>query len=168
MSKLEQAQIEYQNFISQFQSLVLSTADSVGSPNASYAPFVVDEAKNFYIYVSGLSTHTQNLQVNPQGSVLLLEDETQSQQIFARRRLTFNCTATLIERNSEHWHNIINQFSEKFGGIIQVFRDLPDFRIIQLKPQSGRFVLGFGAAYQVCLEGESYLLPLQGKGHNQA
>ncbi|MFP4007714.1 MAG: HugZ family protein [Spirulinaceae cyanobacterium] len=168
MSKLEQAQIEYQNFISQFQSLVLSTADSAGSPNASYAPFVVDKAKNFYIYVSGLSTHTQNLQVNPQGSLLLLEDETQSQQIFARRRLTFNCTATLIERNSEHWQKIVNQFSEKFGDIIQVFRDLPDFRIIQLKPQSGRFVLGFGAAYQVCLEGESYLLPLQGKGHNQA
>lgn len=168
MSKLEQAQIEYHNFLNQFQSLVLGTVDSIGSPHASYAPFIVDEAKNFYIYVSGLSTHTQNLQVNPQVSILFLEDETQSQQIFARRRLTFNCTATLIERDTENWHKIVEQFSEKFGGIIQVFRDLPDFRIFKLMPQSGRFVLGFGAAYQVCLEGESSLLPLQGKGHNQA
>lgn len=168
MSTLEQAQVEYQNFLSPFKSLVLSTADSVGIPNASYAPFVMDEAKNFYIYVSGLSTHTQNLQANPQASVLFLEDEAQSQQIFARRRLTFNCTATLIERNSEHWLNQIERFSEKFGGIIQVFRDLPDFRIFQLTPTEGRFIVGFGAAYRVCLEGESYLLPLQGKGHNQA
>ncbi len=165
MTTLEQAQLEYKNFLAPFQSLVLSTADSVGLPNASYAPFVMDEAKNFYIYVSGLSTHTQNLQANPQASILFLEDEAQSQQIFARRRLTFNCTARLIERDSEHWLNQIEQFSDKFGGIIQVFRDLPDFRIYQLTPTDGRFVIGFGSAYQVCLEGESYLLPLKGKGH---
>jgi putative heme iron utilization protein len=168
MSTLEQAQVEYQNFLAPFKSLVLSTADAVGLPNASYAPFVMDEAQNFYIYISGLSTHTQNLQANPQASILFLEDEAQSQQIFARRRLTFDCTATLIPRDSEHWLNQIERFSEKFGGIIQVFRDLPDFRIFQLTPTKGRFVLGFGAAYRVCLEGESYLLPLQGKGHNQA
>lgn len=168
MSKIDQARQEYQGFLDPFGSLVLSTANSQGIPNASYAPFVVDESHNFYIYVSGLSTHTQNLQVNPQASVLFIEDEAQSQQIFARRRLTFNCNATFVERESEQWLKIINQFSAKFGDIIKLFRDLPDFRIYQLTPQDGRFVIGFGAAYQVNLAGEPDLLPIQGKSHNQA
>ncbi|MEC4804275.1 MAG: pyridoxamine 5'-phosphate oxidase family protein [Jaaginema sp. PMC 1080.18] len=168
MSKIEQARLEYQGFLDLFQSLVLSTANPQGIPNASYAPFVVDEFHNFYIYVSGLSTHTQNLQINPQASVLFLEDEAQTQQIFARRRLTFNCNTTFIERESEQWLKIINLFGAKFGDIIKLFRDLPDFRIFQLTPQEGRFVIGFGAAYQVNLAGETDLLPIQGKSHSQS
>jgi putative heme iron utilization protein len=167
MSQLEQAQDEYQNFIDPFQSLILSTADRNGIPNASYAPFVVDEFKNFYIYVSGLSTHTQNLQQNPQASILFLEDESKSQQIFARRRLSFNCKAKLLERDTEFWQEIVSDFEGRFGEIIGVFRKLADFRIFQLIPQEGRFVIGFGAAYRVSLEDLSRLLPLQGGGHNQ-
>ena len=149
MPSIEQAQAEYEKFPEQFASIILSTVDAQGVPNASYAPFVLDEAKNIYIYVSGLSPHTKNISANPLVSVLFIEDEAQTKQIFARRRLTFDCRATLLERDTPNWIEIAEKFQARFGEIIEMLRSLPDFRIFQLTPQNGRFVVGFGAAYQI-------------------
>lgn len=149
MSQFETALAAYQSFTELFQSVVISTVSADNIPNASYAPFVIDESKNIYIYVSGLSTHTQNLYAVPMASVLFIEEESQTKQIFARRRLTFDCTATLVERDTELWNQIVDSFEARFGEIIQLLRDLPDFRIFKLTPSKGRFVIGFGAAYDV-------------------
>ena len=152
MSPLEKAQAEYATFIDQFKSTIISTVNAQGVPNASYTPCIIDETKNIYIFVSGLSTHTKNLYENPLVSVLFIEDEAQTKQIFARRRLTFDCEANLLDRDTEQWTEIVDRFQARFGEIIAMLRSLPDFRIFQLTPKSGRFVLGFGAAYAV--EGE--------------
>ena len=120
-----------------------------GLPQASYAPCVVDEERNIYVFVSGLSAHTQNLTATRKASVLFIEDEAKTQQIFARMRLSYDCTATLLERESEQWSAIAQQFEDRFGNIVEVMRGLADFRIFQLRPQSGNFVVGFGAAYKV-------------------
>jgi heme iron utilization protein len=149
MSQIEKAQAEYAGFIQEFESVIISTISEQGIPNGSYAPFVMDDAKNIYIYVSGLSTHTQNIQVNPLVSVLFIEDEAKTSQIFARRRLNFDCSASLIERESEIWHRVVDQFQERFGQIIEVLRGLADFRIFRLTPSQGRFVIGFGGAYHI-------------------
>ena len=149
MSQFETALAAYQSFTELFQSVVISTVSADNIPNASYAPFVIDESKNIYIYVSGLSTHTQNLYAVPMASVLFIEEESQTKQIFARRRLTFDCTATLVERDTELWNQIVDSFEARFGEIIQLLRDLPDFRLFKLTPSKGRFVIGFGAAYDV-------------------
>ena len=118
-------------------------------PDASYAPFVIDDDKNIYIYVSGLATHTQNIHNHPFVSVLFIEDEVKTKQIFARRRLNFNCTANLVERETEKWQQIVDKFQIRFGELISTLRSLPDFRIFQLTPKNGRFVIGFGAAYNI-------------------
>ncbi|MBW4561001.1 MAG: pyridoxamine 5'-phosphate oxidase family protein [Mojavia pulchra JT2-VF2] len=149
MSELEKAQSAYEGFLEEFESAIIGTVSDQGIPNASYAPFVMDESKNIYIYVSGLSTHTKNLSDNPHVSVMFIEDEAQTNQIFGRRRLNFDCTATLIERETENWNKIVEQFQERFGQIIEILRSLPDFRIFQLTPQSGRFVAGFGSIYNI-------------------
>jgi len=149
MSQLEQAQAEYENFLHDFESVIISTVSQEGIPNSSYAPFVVDEAKNIYIYISDLAAHTQNIYANPRVSILFIEDEAKSNNIFARRRLTFDCNATLIERDTETWNKIVAQLQERFGEMIEVLKSLTDFRIFQLTPSSGRFVLGFGNAYKV-------------------
>ncbi|WP_414570876.1 HugZ family protein [Nostoc sp. CCY 9925] len=149
MSQLENIQAEYEKFPEQFESIIISTISAEGIPNASYAPFVMDDAKNIYIYVSGLATHTKNLHANPHVCVLFIEDETKSNQIFARSRLNFDCTATLIERETDKWNQIVDQFQGRFGQIIEVLRGLSDFRIFQLTPCEGRFVVGFGAAYRI-------------------
>lgn len=149
MSSIETAIAAYQNFTDSFNSVILSTISTEGKPNASYSPCVIDDQKNIYIYVSGLATHTQNLHATNKASVMFIDDESQTSQIFARRRLVYECTATLIPGNSSQWQFIIQRFENSFGNIIQIMRDLPDFRIFQLTPTSGRFVIGFGAAYEV-------------------
>ncbi|ALF53297.1 pyridoxamine 5-phosphate oxidase [Nostoc piscinale CENA21] len=149
MSQLEKAQAEYVNFLQEFQSVIISTISPEGIPNSSYAPFVSDAAKNIYIYISDLAAHSQNIYANPRVSILFIEDETKSNNIFARRRLSFDCTATLIERDTETWNKIVDQLQERFGEMIEVLKSLGDFRIFQLIPSSGRFVLGFGNAYKI-------------------
>ena len=139
----------YQTFPSRFGSAILATVSGEGLPNASYAPCVVDEARNVYVFVSGLSAHTQNLTATGRASVLFIEDESKTQQMFARMRLSYDCTVTLLERESAQWVAIAQQFEERFGNIVEVMRGLADFRIFQLQPQAGNFVVGFGAAYKV-------------------
>ncbi len=149
MNQIEKAQVAYENFPAQFGSIILSTVDAEGLPNASYTPFVMDEEKRIYIYVSGLATHTKNIYANPKVSVLFIEDESQTKQIFARRRLSFDCDSNVLTRDTPQWLEIVDKFQEKFGEIIEMLRGLPDFRIFQLTPTKGRFVVGFGAAYQI-------------------
>ncbi|MDF5710346.1 MAG: pyridoxamine 5'-phosphate oxidase family protein [Nostoc sp. S4] len=146
---LLEIQAEYEKFPEKFESIIISTVSALGIPNASYAPFVMDDSKNIYIYVSGLSTHTKNLYANPHVSILFIEDEANSKQIFARSRLSFDCTASLIERETDKWNQIVEQFQDRFGQMIEILRGLSDFRIFQLTPNEGRFVVGFGAAYQI-------------------
>ncbi|MEL7072135.1 MAG: pyridoxamine 5'-phosphate oxidase family protein [Cyanobacteria bacterium J06581_3] len=139
----------YQAFPNQFGSVVLGTTSTDGQPQASYAPCVLDADKNIYIFVSGLSAHTQNLSTTGKVSALFVEDESKTQQMFARKRLSYDCSAALIKRGSEQWEAIAQQFADRFGKIVEVMVGLPDFRIFQLKPSSGRFVMGFGAAYDI-------------------
>jgi heme iron utilization protein len=161
MSPIEKAQAAYQIFVNRFQSAILSTISADGIPNASYAPFVRDDDRNFYVYVSGLATHTQNLASNPKVSILLIEDEANTEQIFARTRLSFECTAKELERESELWTNIADRFSDRFGEIIENLRGLADFRIFQLTPYEGRFVMGFGAIYPIEGDNLDRLVPLK-------
>jgi heme iron utilization protein len=162
MSQLENIQAEYEKFPEVFESVIISTVSAQAIPNASYAPFVMDDSKNIYIYVSGLSTHTKNIDVNPHVSVLFIEDEAKSNLIFARRRLSFDCTATLIERETDKWNQIVEQFQGRFGQIIEVLRGLSDFRIFRLTPSEGRFVVGFGGAYHISGDNLHQLVQITG------
>lgn len=160
IDQLKKAQAEYEKFPSEFTSIIMSTISKEGIPDASYTPFVIDDDKNIYIYVSGLATHTQNIHNHPFVSVLFIEDEVKTKQIFARRRLNFNCTANLVERESEKWQQIVDKFEIRFGELISTLRSLPDFRIFQLTPQNGRFVIGFGAAYNISSDNINQLVQI--------
>ncbi|HEY9877900.1 MAG TPA: pyridoxamine 5'-phosphate oxidase family protein [Leptolyngbyaceae cyanobacterium] len=162
MPQFEEVLAAYQAFPSQKQSLMLSTINPDGTPNASYTPFVMDEARCLYIYVSGLSAHTQNLLSTGKVSVLLIDDESETQQIFARRRLTYDCSALPLEAGSSECDRIADLFETRFGNIIQMFRQLADFRIFKLTPYGGRFVVGFGAAYDINPDDPSQLIHVKG------
>ena len=165
MTQFEEALAAYQSFPEQFQSIVLSTVSEDDAPNASYAPFVMDEERNIYIYISALSAHTRNLQANGRASVLFIEDEVKTEQIFARRRLTYDCITVRLKRETEDWNQVFERFQARFGELIQVFRGLSDFQIYQLKPQAGRFVIGFGAAYDISVNDLNALVHVKGGGH---
>ncbi|MGB3312204.1 MAG: pyridoxamine 5'-phosphate oxidase family protein [Nodosilinea sp.] len=148
----------YQGLPTRVHSLMLSTVNGEGAPHASYAPYVIDEKHRLYIFTSGLSAHTQNLQNTGLAGVLLIEDEAEAAQVFARQRISYDCQAQLLPRSTSDWEAIADRFEQRFGDIIDMLRSLEDFQIFRLSPQGGRFVMGFGAAYAVDAQNLSQLV----------
>lgn len=134
-----------------FQTLLMATVTPDGEPEASYTPYLFTQGR-FYIFVSGLSSHTTNLQDTGKVSLLFIEDERDVRNLFARRRLSYQCTATPISREDARWTTLLDQFQERHGATVGLLRQLPDFVLFELKPVRGSFVKGFGQAY--ALEGE--------------
>ncbi len=165
--KIERAKAAYASLINTVRTVVLGTVNETDIPNVSYAPFVMDEAKNIYIFVSKLSIHTYNLQANGKASVMLIEDETKSKQIFARRRLTYSCDATAIDRNSREWELTADSFEKRFGNIIYIYRNLPDFDIFKFTPHEGLFVMDFGVAYKITSSDLNNLIQITEAGCEQ-
>jgi len=139
---------EIQEFRKERSTLQLATVDADGRPNVSYAPFVQNQ-EGYFILISHIARHARNLDINPQVSIMMIEDESVAKQLFARKRLTFDAVAKSVARDSLLWQQVIGQMKARFGEIIDGLSQLEDFTLYCLKPEKGLFVKGFGQAYQV-------------------
>jgi len=149
-AKPEEALKELQDTV---QSLFLSTMTIDGKPNGSYAPCIMDDNGNFYIFVSQLASHTNDLLHNPSLSILLVEDEQDARQLFARKRASYYCHSSVVEKSSVHYDVLMDLFEARFGSIISLLRSLPDFVLFKLEIKSGSFVNGFAQAYEITKNG---------------
>lgn len=138
---------ELVEFRRQFESLILATAAEDGAPHASCAPFVRDAEGNFYVFVSALARHTAHL-ARGRAEILLIEDQAQTANPFARRRLSFRCDCESVPRGAE-WDRVLTEFGHRFGTIVATLRQLPDFRLFRLVPREGLYVKGFGQAFRI-------------------
>lgn len=139
---------EVQAFRDSRKTLQLATISAEGIPNATYAPFAFD-SQAYYILVSDIAAHGRNLKTNRNVSILMIEDESECKQIYARKRLTFDTRAELVERNTEAWQQGVNALQTRFGDIIENLSQLGDFNLYRLVPESGRYVKGFGQAFEI-------------------
>lgn len=134
--------------IANTKSIILATVDAEGTPNSSYAPFVqVDNT--FYILVSFMAKHTKNLASDRKTSIMFIEDESATKQIYARERLTFETTTSSIERDTDVWNTVVTNLKETHGKVVDVISEMKDFILIALHPIKGSYVNGFGSAYFV-------------------
>ena len=156
---------EKESLINSMNSLILGTISNKNKPNSSYAPFGIDENNNFYIFISELSKHTKNMISNPSVSLMIIEDESKSQTIFARKRLTITGIASKIDRNSQDWNQKINILENKFDETFTFLKNMEDFHLFKISPSSGLLVYGFGKAFN--LEGPELvnIVHLNEKGH---
>ena len=148
-TNLEQAAQEYRDFLPSFRSLCLATVDETGKPDLSYAPHVLSPEGRFYVFLSDLARHTGLLRTSGCASVLLIEAEAQAQEIFARKRISFQCQAEQVERESMEWGQILAEFEQQFGEIVTLLKGLGDFHLFRLSPESGLFIKGFGQAFAI-------------------
>ena len=139
---------EIKEFRQERRTLQLATVDENGRPNVSYAPYVQNQ-DGYFVLISEIARHARNLQVNPNVSIMMIEDEDTSKQLFARKRLTFDAVASVLERDTEQWTQVVAQMQGRFGEIIEGLSHLQDFVLFNLKADKGLFVKGFGQAYQV-------------------
>tara|TARA_Y100001960_G_scaffold146177_1_gene154858 strand:+ start:522 stop:1034 length:513 start_codon:yes stop_codon:yes gene_type:complete len=153
--------------IDKMQTLMLSTVDSQGNPNSSYAPSIVDEKNNFYIYISKLSKHTENLLNNPHISMMIIEDESKSENIFGRKRFTMDAVASEIDRDSNEWEDKINLMEKKFGETISFLKNMTDFYLFKIKPHHGLLVHGFARAFHFIGDNLDEIKHLNEQGHTE-
>ncbi|HIQ15329.1 MAG TPA: HugZ family protein [Leucothrix sp.] len=146
---IQQLQDAFEGFKTNIKTLNLSTLDQNNQPRASYAPFVEDEDGCFYIFVSQLASHTQDLLINSEASILLLEDEKETRQIFARQRISYQCQVEIIEADESSYAERLDAMEKRFGNVVELLRTLPDFLLFRLKPYEGQYVKGFGKAYKL-------------------
>jgi len=116
----------------------------------SYTPFFYDQDTNlFYIFISKLAEHGKHLPTNKLISIMLIEDESSSKNLFARKRLTYSCLVSPISRKNDQWIKFIEKFKQQFGKIIDLLSQFNDFDMYCLTPQNGNYVQGFGKAYEI-------------------
>jgi putative heme iron utilization protein len=139
-------QIDPIEFIEQFDTLMISSISSNQKPHSSYAPFVSQD-KQFYICISKMAKHTNNLLKTESASIMFIEDESESTNSFARKRVTFDVDVLNIQREEEKFSEIMQLFNEKFGEKASMYEQMADFYLFEFTPFSGRAVFGFGAAY---------------------
>ncbi len=149
---LESAYHEYQHLPLQFDSLLMATVNDSCIPNASYAVYIKAQG-DYYVFISELATHTENIIKNRQVSALFIENEEQAQHLFARQRVTLFCDASEVERGSDNFHYIMKLFSQKFGKFMGLLEAKQDFHLFCLHPIKGSYVAGFGRAFSI--EGEN-------------
>lgn len=142
---------EIQEMKRQVKTLVLATLDKEGKPNVSYAPFVINNGE-YQVLISTIARHARNLQEIPKVSLMLIDDESCSREIFARRRLTFDAQSRLIERNTAEWDQAIAGLKARHGEIVDDLAQMQDFNVFSFKPEHGLFVKGFGKAFDVSVD----------------
>ncbi|MGL4374773.1 MAG: HugZ family protein [Turicibacter sp.] len=144
------------------KSMMISSMNGDNIPEISYAPFMMKDNK-IYIYLSRAANHYHNLIKNPDCSVMMIQDEQDATNIFARNRVSYQCVAKKLEVIDEA---IVEQFSVKHDqATLKALKKL-DFEWFELTIVKGRLVLGFGKAFEITIENEEVkLTQVMGMGH---
>lgn len=148
-----------------FQSVVLGTQGENGYPFSSYAPFYYDGEK-VYIFISNIATHAKNIQTTSKASAFFIEDESITENIFKRKRISIQCDANIINRDNALFNPIMEAFIEKQGSTLSMLMGMADFNLYALTPIYGEATFGFGEAYNIGGDKMNQLVPRTGtSGH---
>ncbi len=139
----------YRKLVQSQQTLILATVTAQGKPESSYAPYVRDEQGVFYIYVSELATHTQNMLKTASASVLFIQAEKDCKNLFARQRAVFDCSIKEVKSPDECYYKQMLIMKQKFGETVELLLSLPDFHLLALTPVKGKYIAGFGKAFSI-------------------
>jgi putative heme iron utilization protein len=157
------------DFIQNIQTAIIATLDSDGNPFNSYAPYVYDDNR-FYVYISDIATHAKNLQRNSKSSLFFVQDESKTENLFARKRISVQCDSLKIERGSERFEEVLALFAQKFDAkMVATLKKMLDFNLYEFKVTYGEATFGFGKAYFIGGENMDELIARTGDNpHHKA
>lgn len=135
---------KFENFEDDKYSLIISSVDKDCQPLTSYSPFVMLDG-NYYICISSMLPHYKNMMLTKKAHIMMIEDESKAENIYARKRLYFSADCEL----EEDVEKIFKLFDNRYGDQLSFFRNMKDFKVIKLIAGDKSLVLGFGAAYKL-------------------
>ena len=140
---------EYQSamlsLLAESTTLSLASLDDAHFPDASLTPYIYHEGC-FWIFVSQLSKHTSNLLERQKASVLIHEEVVKPANPFTLKRASAQCVVEDIQDDKD---TILDVMAERLGGTVGLLRQLGDFHLFKLTPQSGQYIAGFGQAFDI-------------------
>lgn len=152
-SELASARSGYLDFLGTRKTIVIGTVDDDGVPFLSLTPFV-RAGDSLYVYVSAIAEHYDHLLRSSRVMVLLHADEAGSKNLFAVERTRFTCTAREVP--AEGNEAIFDQLrADHNPALIDLLRTL-DFHLFELTPVDGRYIVGFGKAFDLDLQAERF------------
>ena len=129
---------------------VLSLAVLVdGEPEASLLPFAVrPDFGAVYLQASGLARHSRGLQPGARVGVLIHENDTPEADPLQVKRLTVQATVAVLDRDGAAFAAAREIFVGRLPGA-EMTLSLGDFNLYELTLGRGRYVAGFGQAFNI-------------------
>ncbi|AID44968.1 heme iron utilization protein [Candidatus Arthromitus sp. SFB-mouse-Japan] len=135
------------------KTIMISSINGDGFPQISYSPYVMVDNK-IYIYISRIADHHSNIQKNGNVSLMVISDESKSQNLFARERVSFKGNAKKLDEISDC---IKEKFEEIHGKRMMEVLYGMDFDFFEIDILSGRLVKGFGKAFDLTYENNTWV-----------
>jgi putative heme iron utilization protein len=123
-----------------------------GEPNLAMVAVAFEaDFSAFYIHVSRLGKHTADMQRNPHVSLLITEIDDGRADPQTLVRVSIQATAEMIPRSTPDYLRVKEIYLARFPEAEQLF-GLGDFNLWRISPKGGRFVAGFGRAFNFAPE----------------
>lgn len=149
MQKLEEkmsVEERYKKFRNGRKTIVMSSLDEEGRPFSSVIPVVIIDGR-YYVFISAIAEHYHHLTERPIVDIAFVADESETLNPFATERVRMRCTVERLVWQQEE--RVMTALKERFNrSLIEMLSSL-DFELFQLQPQHGRYVFGFGKAYNI-------------------
>lgn len=140
---------EITEFKHSFNSVLIASVDSKNNAIASYAPVIFDN-DDIYVFISEVGEHYHSIKANPESvEIMFLQDESKAQSVFARVRLRYKVKASILSRDDDfdRLFKLLKKQNPKTH--VDMFYGIKDFHFVKFEIKKGRFVKGFGAAYEI-------------------
>jgi putative heme iron utilization protein len=123
-----------------------------GEPNLAMVAYgFAADFSAFYIHVSRLGRHTVDMETGPRVSLLITEADDGRADPQTLARVSMRGMAELLPRSDPGYTRIKSSYLERFPEAEPLF-SLGDFNLWKITPKGGRFVAGFGRAFNLVPE----------------
>ena len=123
-----------------------------GEPNLAMVAYAfAEDFSAFYIHVSRLGKHTADMENDPHVSLLITETDDGRADPQTLARVSIRGIAEILPRTDPGYAQVKNIYLGRFPEAEQLF-SLGDFNIWKITPKAGRFVAGFGRAFNLVPE----------------
>ena len=147
----EQSERTLARLIRQTRIAALGTLHE-GEPNLAMVAYsFAEDFSAFYIHVSRLGKHTTDMENDPHVSLLIAETDDRRLDPQTLVRVSIRGMAEILPRNDPGYAQVKQNYLGRFPEAEQLF-SLGDFNIWKVTPKGGRFVAGFGRAFNLVPE----------------
>jgi heme oxygenase (biliverdin-IX-beta and delta-forming) len=123
-----------------------------GEPNLAMVAYAfAEDFSTFYIHVSKLGKHTADMENDPHVSLLIAETDDGRPDPQTLARVSIRGIAEILPQTDPGYAQVKKIYLEHFPEAEQLF-SLGDFNIWKITPKGGRFVAGFGRAFNLVPE----------------